>query len=114
MWQLPAYGLTAVLARGVPRGLDAHSVAPARRPAPKAVPRPWGIRSAQHARLWLLHAHLYLPLGACRELPVYGLATGLPAAAILRRACYYLKKMRQSRRLTHFLFYISGDSDYTS
>ena len=37
------------------------------------------------------------------------IATGLLAAATPRKACYHTKEMRQSKRLTHFLFYVSGD-----
>lgn len=61
------------------------------------------------ADILLLVAFAGLP-----EVSLLWIAINLSPAAISRRACYRSKKMRQPKRLTHFLLYILGDSYYTS
>lgn len=100
--------------RGVPRGLNAPLVAPARRPGPQGRAPALG-DTVSTARPFVVAA--YPSLFAFADLPgvvCLRVAMSLPVAAIFRRACYRSKKMRQSKRLTHFLFYISGDGNYTS
>ena len=91
---------------------------PLGRPGPQAGPQgraPALGDTVSTARPFVVAA--YPSLFAFADLPgvvCLRVAMSLPVAAIFRRACYRSKKMRQSKRLTHFLFYISGDGNYTS